>query len=151
MAKALKAAFLLLAIILLASVPAVASAQPENSGVTSKIMAQQGPPSVSMSASPGAQVRLSSPVPVTAMFSEPVSGFTLDGISVANGTASNLSGSDGDTVYTFEVTPDSLGQVTVDIAAGVATDKRGQPQHRGSAVVPGHSVRLRREWGDRQS
>ena len=38
---------------------------------------------------------------------------------------SGLSGSDGDSVYTFDVTPDALGQVTVDIAAGVATDGEG--------------------------
>ena len=88
-------------------------------------MAQQGPPSVSMSASANAQVRLNSPVSVTASFSEPVSGFTLDDITVANGTASGLSGSDGDAVYTFAVTSDALGEVTVDIAAGVTKDGEG--------------------------
>ena len=125
MAKALKATLLLLALALLAAIPAVASAKTENSGVTSRITAQQGPPSVSISAGANVQVRLNSPVPVTATFSEPVSGFTLDDISVVNGTASGFSGSDGDSVYTFDVTPDSLGEVTVDIAAGVATDGEG--------------------------
>ena len=62
---------------------------------------------------------------MTVTFSEPVSGFTLGGITVANGTASGFSGSDGDDVYTFDVTPDSLDEVTVDIAAGVATDGEG--------------------------
>ena len=102
MAKALKATLLLLALALFAAIPAVASAKTENSGVTSRITAQQGPPSVSISPqAPGAQVRLNSPVPVTVTFSEPVSGFTVDDISVVNGTASGFSGSDGDTVYTF--------------------------------------------------
>ena len=125
MAKALKATFLLLALALLAAIPAVASAKTENSGVTSRITAQQAAPRVSISAGANAQVRLNSPVSVTATFNSPVSGFTLDDISVVNGTADGFSGSDGDSVYTFSVTPDSLGEVTVDIAAGVATDGEG--------------------------
>ena len=125
MAKALKATLLLLALALFAAIPAVASAHPENSGGASGITAQQAAPSVSISAGANVQVRLNSPVSITATFSEPVSGFTLDDISVVNGTASGFSGSDGDSVYTFEVTPDSLGEVTVDIAAGVATDGGG--------------------------
>ena len=132
MAKALKATFLLLALVLLASVPAVTSAKTENSGVTSRITAQQGPPSVSISAGANAQVRLNSPVPITATFSEPVFGFTIDEITVSNGAVSNFAGSDGVAVYTFDVTPDSLGEVTVDIAAGVATDGDGA----GNAAAP---------------
>ena len=132
MAKALKATFLILALILLAAIPAVASAKTENSGVTSRITAQQGPPSVSISAAANVKVRLNSPVPVTATFSEPVSGFTVDDISVGNGAASGFSGSDGVAVYTFDVTPTSLGEVTVDIAAGAATDGEGS----GNAAAP---------------
>ena len=150
MAKALKATLLLLALALLAAIPAVASAKTENSGVTSRITAQQGPPSVSISAGANAQVRLNSPVPVTATFSEPVSGFTLDDISVVNGTASGFSGSDGDSVYTFDVTPDSLGEVTVDIAAGVATDGDRAGNTAAPQLSLGHSLRLRRERRDQQ-
>ena len=138
MAKALKAILLLLALSLLAAIPAVASARTENSGGAFRITAQQGPPSVFISASPGVQVRLNSPVPVTATFSEPVSGFTLDDISVVNGTTSGFSGSDGDSVYTFDVTPDSLGEVTVNIAAGVATDGGGT----GNTAAPRLSLGL---------
>ena len=58
-------------------------------------------------------------------FSEPVYGFGVDDISVANGSASNLVGSDGDAVYHFDVTPTTLGMVTVDIPAGVARDADG--------------------------
>ena len=132
MAKALKATLLLFALVSLASIPSVVSAQPESSGGASGITAQQGPPSVSAAASPGAQVRLNSPVPVTATFSEPVSGFTVDDISVGNGTASSFSGRDGDTVYTFDVTPNAVGDVTVNIAAGAATDGGGA----GNAAAP---------------
>ncbi len=103
MAKALKATLLLLALALLAAIPAVISANTENSGVTSRITAQQAAPSVSISAGANVQVRLNSPVPVTATFSEPVCGFTLDDISVVNGTADGFSGSYADAVYTFGI------------------------------------------------
>ena len=68
--------------------------------------------------SPTAQVRTGSPLPVRAAFSEPVSGFTVGDIAVVNGAAGNFTGSGGDTVYTFDVIPDSIGTVTVEIAAG---------------------------------
>ena len=125
MTKVLKVIPLLLALVLLASVPAVISAKTENSSGALRTTVGQVAPSVSATASPGAQVRLNSPVSVTVTFSEPVYGFTLDDITVANGVASGFSGSDGDAVYTFEVTPNALGEVTVDIAAGVATDGEG--------------------------
>ena len=121
----LQAILLLLALVLLGSIPAVASAKTENSGGAPKITAQQAAPSVSLAATTGVQVRLNSPVPVTATFSEPVSGFTVGDITVGNGIAGSFSGSDGDPVYTFSVTPESLGEVTVDIAADVAEDAEG--------------------------
>ena len=72
-----------------------------------------------------AQVRPSSPVSLTATFSRLVFGFAMEDITVVNGEAGNLVGSDGDAIYTFEVTPNAIGEVTVDIAAGVATDGGG--------------------------
>ncbi len=70
-------------------------------------------------------VRINLPVPVTVTFSEPVLGFTVDDISLANGIPGNFSGGDGVAVYTFDVTPNAIGEVTVDIPAGVATDGEG--------------------------
>ncbi|MDD4909946.1 MAG: Ig-like domain-containing protein, partial [Candidatus Omnitrophica bacterium] len=61
-----------------------------------------------------------SPIPVTATFSEDVTGFVVGDIIVGNGTAGNFAG--GPKVYTFSVTPSGQGAVTIDIAAGVATD-----------------------------
>ena len=67
-------------------------------------------------------VRIGSAVPVIATFTEAVSGFTVGDITVVNGTVSNfVAGADG-IVYTFDVTPDAVAEVTVDIAAGMATD-----------------------------
>ena len=70
-------------------------------------------------------VRIDSPIPVTAAFSEPVSGFTIEDISVVNGSVGSLVGSNGDSVYTFDVTPNAIGDVTVYVAAAVAEDGDG--------------------------
>ena len=65
-------------------------------------------------------VRLNAPVSLSVSFSKPVTGFTVKDIEVVNGIAGNLSGA-GPT-YAFDVTPNAVGVVTVDIAAGVAED-----------------------------
>ncbi len=71
------------------------------------------------------QVRIDSPVAVSATFSEPVYEFTASDIAVTNGDVGNFSGSDGDSVFTFDVTPNAIGAVTVDIAAWVAESFEG--------------------------
>ena len=81
-----------------------------------------GVPSVSFATPVTPVVRLNSPIAVTATFSEPIFGFTIEDVGVVNGAASNFEGSDGDTVFSFDVTPNTIGPVTVDIAAGVAQD-----------------------------
>ena len=81
-----------------------------------------GAPTVSAATAGTPMVRINSPIPVTVTFSEPVNGFIVSDISVVNGSAVNFAGSDGDSVYTFDVSPNSIGDVTVDIAAGVADD-----------------------------
>lgn len=65
-----------------------------------------------------------SPIPVTATFSEGVTGFVVWDITVGNGAASNLAAGEGST-YTFNVTPTAEGEVTVDIASDVAEDAAG--------------------------
>ena len=81
-----------------------------------------GPMTVTVSiTATSTQVRIDSPIPVTAAFSEPVSGFTVEDISVVNGSAGGLVGSNGDSVYTFDVTPNTIGIVTVEIAHGDAS------------------------------
>ena len=82
-------------------------------------------PSIALTVVGTPLVRINSPTPVTATFSEPVNGFTVDDVSVANGSAGNFGGGDGDSVYTFDVTPNAIGVVTVDIAADVAEDSDG--------------------------
>ena len=78
---------------------------------------------LSLNDRPPRMIRIGSPVPVTATFSEAVSGFTVDDVTTGNGTVGNFSGNGA--VYTFEVTPGAIGQVTVDIEANVAEDADG--------------------------
>ena len=49
----------------------------------------------------------------------------MEDIAVGNGAASAFTGLDGDTVFTALITPTADGAVTVDVAAGVATDAAG--------------------------
>jgi hypothetical protein len=65
----------------------------------------------------------SSPIPVTVTFSENVSGFTADDLTLTNATLSNFSGSGA--TYSITLTPLAAGPVTVSIAAGVAADAAG--------------------------
>ncbi|OQX98723.1 MAG: hypothetical protein B6I20_10730, partial [Bacteroidetes bacterium 4572_117] len=54
-------------------------------------------------------------------FSEDVTGFVIDDITVGNGAASNFVAVDGNT-YTADITPDGNGNITIDVAAAVAID-----------------------------
>ena len=84
-----------------------------------------GPAVVMSVATTSIAVRTGTPIAVTATFDEPVTGFAVGDVSVVNGSAGNFSGSDGDTVYTFDVVPDAIGTVTVDIAADAAEESGG--------------------------
>ena len=59
--------------------------------------------------------------------------------------AGNLAGSGA--VYTFDVTPTILGEVTVDIAAGAAEDAQGNPSTAAARLSLGPALRLRRGPG----
>jgi hypothetical protein len=63
--------------------------------------------------------------PITIAFGEPVIGFTLADIIVANATLTNFSGNEA--VYTVTLTPQSNGPISVSIPEGVATDGVGRP------------------------
>jgi len=76
-----------------------------------------------------------SPIPMTALFSEDVTGFELGDITVGNGAADNFVAV-SDAEYTFDVTPVTDGLVTVDIAGGVAQDGAGNP----NAAAPQFSI-----------
>ncbi|MDD5050805.1 MAG: Ig-like domain-containing protein [Candidatus Pacebacteria bacterium] len=78
-----------------------------------------GAPTVVLSTAQSSPTNVS-PVSVTATFSETVTGFTVDDISLTNATADNFLGSG--TTYTFDVTPSGQGAVTVSLPDGSAID-----------------------------
>ena len=61
---------------------------------------------------------------VTFEFSEDVTGFVLGDIEVVNGSAGAFVAVDGNT-YTADITPNGVGTITIDVAAGVALDAAG--------------------------
>ena len=79
-------------------------------------------PTVTLTTTANSNTNLSS-IPITATFSKAVTGLTLSGITVTNGTASSLAGSG--TTYTFSVAPSAQGAVTIQIPASSATDSAG--------------------------
>ncbi len=72
---------------------------------------------------------------VTVTFSEDVTGFTVEDIRVANGTAGSFFGSDGDTEYRATITPDGGGDITINIDAGAAQDFAGNGNEAAEEVI----------------
>ena len=74
------------------------------------------------------------PITYTFTFSEAVTGFSADAITVGNGTPGSFSG--GGSFYTLIVTPDAgeSGTITVDVAAGSGIDAAGN-----SSLAPAQS------------
>ncbi len=75
-----------------------------------------------------------SPIPITIIFSEAVTGFVSTDIVAGNGTVSGFAGSG--TTYTANITPTANGLVTVDVAAGVAIDGSSN----GNTAAPQFSI-----------
>ncbi len=92
-----------------------------------------GVPQVAILNAP-AIVNTTSPYTVTIQFTEDVTGFALSDITVGNGTASNFTTVDGRT-YTADITPDGNGNITIDVAAGVAQDAAGNNNTAATQVV----------------
>ena len=64
------------------------------------------------------------PIPVTAQFGEDVTGFDAGDITITNGTVSNFVAVSA-SQYTFDVTPNAQGTVSIRISADVAQDGDG--------------------------
>ena len=79
-------------------------------------------PTVSISSSATSPTE-TSPIPIAVDFNEDVIGFTLDDVTITNGSISDLSGSGSS--YSISLTPAGDGGVTVDIANDVAQDAAG--------------------------
>jgi len=86
---------------------------------TNNVFVYSKGPSITLSTEAASPVN--APFTVTATFSEAVTGFTLDDITVTNGTLSDLQTSDNSS-YTFMVIPTAGGSVQLSVAADVAVN-----------------------------
>ncbi|RRR65850.1 MAG: hypothetical protein EI684_21935 [Candidatus Viridilinea halotolerans] len=87
-------------------------------------------PTVTLSSS--APNPTNSTIPITATFSENVSGFVAGDVTVTNGSASGFTGSGA--TYNFTVTATNQGEVTINVAANVATDAAGNGNTAATAL-----------------
>jgi hypothetical protein len=84
-------------------------------GLASFASADEGGPTVTLSSTTTSSTNADS-IPVTAQFSEEVSDFDADSVTVTNGTIDNVATTTTDNEYTFDVMPTAEGDVTVQIA-----------------------------------
>jgi uncharacterized repeat protein (TIGR02543 family) len=75
-----------------------------------------------------------STIPVTVTFSESVTGFVFDDISVDNGTAGSFTTVNAYT-YTASISPTAAGTVTVNVAGSVAADAAGNSNIAATALT----------------
>ena len=80
------------------------------------------PPDVNITTASTAPVR--GIFTVTFSFTQDVTGFGVEDITVGNGVVSNFSATSA-SVFTADITPTSDGPVTIDVAAGVANNSAG--------------------------
>jgi hypothetical protein len=95
---------------------------PDSLSATSAIIVDTTPPTVTLSTSSPSTVD-SDLIPITITFSEAVTGFTVNDISVQNGSATLLSGSGMS--YTAYVVPRAQGDVVVSLPSNRVIDRAG--------------------------
>jgi len=91
------------------------------------------------------------PIPVAAVFSEPVVGFGVASVTASNATVSGFAGSGSD--YAFNLVPIADGEVSASIGAGVAQDEAGNGNTTSDSLTleydgTGPSVSLASSAGD---
>ena len=110
-----------------------------SAAVQYSVEADLAAPSVRLSGPADAQ---GGPFDVTVTFSEAVTGFEQADLSTGNGSVTAFSGTGSS--YTATITPSLSGQVTADVAAGVAHDAAGHGNSAAATVFgagrPGLSV-----------
>jgi len=73
-----------------------------------------------------------SPIPITVVFNESVTGFATGDIAPVNGTVANLSGSGAN--YSFDLIPSGQGNVSASVPAGAALDSAGNASQASNNV-----------------
>jgi hypothetical protein len=110
-----------------------AATNPNTASNTVSVTFDTVAPSVTLSTTSASPTNVS-PIPVTATFSESVTGFTAAGVTVTNGTVTAGSFSGSGASYSFTVTPTGQGAVTVNVGAGVAQDAATNPNTASNTV-----------------
>jgi hypothetical protein len=95
-------------------------ALPFTAATTPAIALDDQAPSVEIQGEPGF-VNSTAAFVVAAVFSEVVNGFINSGVSVGNAEVIGFSSTD-DITYSIEIKPSGAGDISIDIAAGVAED-----------------------------
>ena len=92
-----------------------------------RIAADFAAPSVTVTSD--AEGPVSSEFAVTVAFSEPTSGFRMSELAITNGSAAGMASFPDGTTHTVYVAPDpdTSGEITIMVPAGVATDAAGNP------------------------
>ncbi|WP_221409572.1 Ig-like domain-containing protein [Marinoscillum furvescens] len=95
-------------------------------------------PSVEIQNAPAA-VNATTPYTVVVAFDEVVSGFVASEVSVGNGSVTNFT-NNGDGTYDVEITPSGAGDITIDVAAGVAQDAAGNLNTAATTVTTTYDI-----------
>jgi hypothetical protein len=95
----------------------VNESEPSN---TFEIILDNDAPTVDITSDEGSSTS-SDPIDISITFSEDVTGFTEEDIDISNGTVASFDDASAPE-YLVEIEPTASGEVTVDVAAGVATD-----------------------------
>ncbi|NOX72152.1 MAG: autotransporter outer membrane beta-barrel domain-containing protein [Alphaproteobacteria bacterium] len=103
-----------------------------SSSADSVTITVEGPPSVAISGVPGT---LSGPTTFTAniTFSKPVVGFVSGDITITGGSVTALTG--GPSTYTASISTNGTGDLTIQVAAGVAQDGSGNGNEASAAAT----------------
>jgi hypothetical protein len=112
------------------TLPSLASASSLGGGKS--IVIDTTAPTVTLSTTASNPTK-TSPIPVTITFSESVTDFIQGDITVGNGAVSSFSGTGAS--YTAQISPSAQGSVSVDVAAGVATDNAGNASTAASQLA----------------
>ena len=75
-----------------------------------------------------------SPIPISVVFTEEITGFNSDDITVTNATKENFTSSDNIT-YTMDLVPTAQGDITVSIPVNAAYDLAGNGNSNSSTIT----------------
>jgi len=98
--------------------------------------AETGGPTVALSSTSASTTNASS-IPVTATFSEDVTGFDAGDVTLGGTASSSISGfaSSSNSVFTFNVLPGSDGTITVQVPAGMASSSASSTGNQASNTL----------------